>query len=75
MAHALLFRLASGAMFGPEVSIDLSLLEITPALLALDGVKMELEDCAFPLLNSICTSDDQSVAISKQLILNVAVSK
>ena len=63
IGYALLFRLASGAMFGPEVSIDLSLLEITPALPVLDGVKMELEDCAFPLLNSISTSDDPSVAM------------
>ncbi len=63
IGYALLFRLASGAMFGPNVSIDLSLLEITPALPALEGVKMELEDCAFPLINSISTSDDPSVAM------------
>ena len=58
IGYALLFRLASGQMFGPKTKIDLRLLEIPPSLPALEGVRMELEDCAFPLLNSItCTTD------------------
>jgi malate dehydrogenase len=58
IGYALLFRLASGQVFGPDVTVDLHLLEIEPALPALSGVAMELEDCAFPLLkNIICTSD------------------
>jgi malate dehydrogenase len=57
IGYALLFRLASGAAFGPEQPISLQLLEITPALPALDGTLMELEDCAFPLLNSVVATD------------------
>jgi malate dehydrogenase len=56
--YSLLFRIASGQMFGPNTTIDLHLLELERALPALKGVQMELEDCAFPLLkNIICTSD------------------
>ena len=50
IGYALLFRIASGAMLGPEQPVILQLLEITPALDALKGVVMELDDCAFPLL-------------------------
>jgi len=58
IGYALLFRIASGQMFGPETEIELRLLELEPALGALHGVAMELDDCAFPLLKSIvCTSD------------------
>ncbi len=58
IGYALLFRLASGAAFGPETRIVLQLLELPAALPALDGVRMELEDCAFPLLDRIvCTAD------------------
>jgi malate dehydrogenase len=58
IGYALLFRIASGQMFGPETSVDLHLIELEQALPALHGVAMELDDCAFPLLNSItCTSD------------------
>lgn len=58
IGYALLFRLASGQMFGPETKIRLNLLELEQALPALEGVAMELDDCAFPLLDSIvCTSD------------------
>lgn len=58
IGYALLFRLASGQVFGSDVTVDLHLLEIEPALPALHGVAMELEDCAFPLLkNIVCTSD------------------
>ena len=58
IGYALLFRIASGQMFGPNVDIELQLLELEAALPALEGVAMELDDCAFPLLkNIICTSD------------------
>lgn len=58
IGYALLFRIASGQMFGPETEVELQLLELEPALKALHGVGMELDDCAFPLLKKItCTSD------------------
>lgn len=58
IGYALLFRIASGQMFGPHTEIELNLLELEPALPALQGVAMELDDCAFPLLKRIvCTSD------------------
>src|SRR5947208_8705481 len=50
IGYSLLFRIASGAMFGPNQPVILHLLEIEPALPALQGVVMELDDCAFPLL-------------------------
>ncbi len=53
IGYSLVFRIASGAMFGPEQPIALSLIEIPNALGALEGVVMELHDCAFPLLKSI----------------------
>jgi malate dehydrogenase len=56
IGYALLFRIASGQMFGPDTTIDLQLLELEQALPALDGVRMELEDCAFPLLGSVTTT-------------------
>jgi malate dehydrogenase len=56
IGYSLLFRIASGAMLGPETPVILQLLEVTPALGALEGVKMELDDCAFaPLVDIICT--------------------
>jgi len=58
IGYALLFGIASGQAFGPETPVRLQLLELEAALPALDGVRMELEDCAFPLLEGIvCTSD------------------
>jgi len=58
IGYALLFRIASGQAFGPDTPVRLQLLELEAALPALDGVRMELEDCAFPLLTEIaCTSD------------------
>ena len=63
IGYALLFRIASGQVFGPNVQVDLHLLEITPALPALRGVIMELEDCAFPLLQNIVMTDDVNVAM------------
>ncbi len=62
IGYALLFRIASGAVMGPDVPVELSLLEITPALGALEGVAMELDDCAFPLLRGIKRSDDANEA-------------
>jgi malate dehydrogenase len=62
IGYSLLFRIASGQLLGSEQPIILQLLEITPALGALDGVVMELDDCAFPLLTDIITSDDADVA-------------
>lgn len=57
IGYALLFRLASGAMLGPDQPVILHLLEITPALGALQGVVMELNDCAFPLLHGVVATD------------------
>lgn len=58
IGYAILFRIASGQMFGPETDVELQLLELEPALNALNGVAMELEDGAFPnLKNIVCTSD------------------
>ena len=62
IGYSLLFRIASGAMLGPDTPVSLQLLEITPALGALEGVKMELDDCAFPLLSEIVCTDDADVA-------------
>ncbi|MGA0080497.1 MAG: malate dehydrogenase [Ilumatobacteraceae bacterium] len=62
IGYSLLFRIASGAMLGPDTPVILQLLEVTPALGALSGVKMELDDCAFgPLVDVVCT-DDANVA-------------
>ncbi|CEG58588.1 malate dehydrogenase [Legionella fallonii] len=58
IGYALLFRIASGQMFGAHVDVELNLLELEPALPALEGVAMELDDCAFPLLKRVvCTAD------------------
>jgi malate dehydrogenase len=62
IGYALAFRVASGQMLGPDQPVNLHLLEITPALGALQGVVMELNDCAFPTLNRIVASDDARVA-------------
>ncbi len=62
IGYALAFRVASGALLGPDQPINLHLLEVTPALQALNGVVMELADCAFPGLNKIVATDDAKVA-------------
>jgi len=62
ISYGLLFRIASGAMLGEDQPVILQLLEITPALEALKGVAMELDDCAFPLLQDIVCTDDATVA-------------
>jgi malate dehydrogenase len=58
ICYSLLFRIASGSMLGPDQPVELRLLEITPALRALEGVVMELDDCAFPLLSAVEIGDD-----------------
>jgi malate dehydrogenase len=58
ICYSLLFRIASGALLGPDQPVELRLLEITPALKALEGVVMELDDCAFPLLSKVQIGDD-----------------
>ncbi|MEU5161613.1 malate dehydrogenase [Streptomyces sp. NPDC020875] len=62
IGYALLFRIASGHLLGPDVPVKLRLLEITPALGAAQGTAMELDDCAFPLLRGIDITDDPNVA-------------
>ena len=62
IGYSLLFRIASGAMLGPNTPIILQLLEITPALGALGGVKMELDDCAFAPLVDVVLTDDPNIA-------------
>ena len=62
IGYALAFRIAAGDMLGADQPVILQLLEITPALDALKGVAMELNDCAFPLLRGIVTTDDANVA-------------
>lgn len=62
ICYALLFRIASGAMLGNDQPVILQLLDITPAMDALKGVAMELDDCAFPLLQGVICTDDPNVA-------------
>jgi malate dehydrogenase len=62
IGYSLLFRIASGALLGPDQPVILHLLEITPALGALGGVVMELDDCAFPLLAGVVQTDDANEA-------------
>ncbi len=62
ISYALLFRIASGQMLGMEQPVRLQLLEVTPAMKSLQGVVMELDDCAFPLLSSMEITDDPNIA-------------
>lgn len=62
ISYGLLFRIASGDMLGPDQPVILQLLEIPPAMNALNGVVMELDDCAFPLLKGVVATDDPNVA-------------
>ena len=64
IGYSLVFRIARGDLLGPDQPVVLSMLEITPALGALNGVVMELLDCAFPLLHGIETSDDANKAFA-----------
>ena len=61
ICYSLLFRIASGSMLGPNQPVELRLLEITPALKALEGAVMELDDCAFPLLSKVEIGDDPTM--------------
>ena len=65
IGYQLAFRIASGQMLGVNQPIILQLLEITPALSALNGVSMELEDCAFPTLKKIIATDDANEAFDQ----------
>ena len=62
ISYSLLFRIAAGDMLGADQPIILSALEITPAMKALEGVAMEIDDCAFPLVQELHISDDPLVA-------------
>ena len=62
IGYALLFRIAAGALFGPDQPVVLRLLEIEPGMKALEGVVMEIDDCAFPLVNDIVTTTDLNTA-------------
>ena len=64
IGYSLLFRIASGQLLGPDTPVILQLLEVTPALKALDGVHMELEDCAFAPLAGVVKTDDPNVAFA-----------
>lgn len=64
ISYSLLFKIASGQMLGPDQPVILQLLEIPPAMKALGGVVMELDDCAFPLLHSIVATDNPDVAFA-----------
>jgi malate dehydrogenase len=77
IGYALLFRIGSGEMFGPDTRVNLRLLELEAALPALDGVRMELDDCAFPLLGEVvCTSEaDQAFRGANWALLVGAVPR
>jgi malate dehydrogenase len=77
IGYALLFRIASGQMFGPDTTVDLQLLELEAALPALDGVAMELDDCAFPLLRSVMrtSSADEAFRDANWVLLVGAVPR
>lgn len=62
IGYGILFRIASGQMLGPDTPVILQLLEVTPALGALNGVKMELDDCAYAPLVDVITTDDANIA-------------
>ncbi len=64
IGYSLLFRIATGQIYGPDQPVILQMLEITPAMGALEGVAMELEDCAFPLLAGIVKTDDPETAFA-----------
>jgi malate dehydrogenase len=64
IGYAMLFRIASGGLFGPDQPVKLGLLEITPALGALNGTLMELDDCAFPLLQEVTATDKAEEAFA-----------
>ena len=64
ICYSMLFRIAAGDIYGPDQPVSLHLLEITPALGMLEAVKMELDDCAFPLLHDVIVTDDAKTALT-----------
>ena len=66
IGYALVFRIASGQLLGADTPVALRLLEIPPAMDAVKGVIMEVQDCAFPLLAGITASDDPNVAFRRR---------
>jgi malate dehydrogenase len=62
IAYSILFRIAAGEMLGADQPVVLRCLEITPAMQALEGVAMEIDDCAFPLVDSMVLTDDPAEA-------------
>lgn len=78
IGYALVFRIASGQMFGPQTSVELRLLELEAALPSLEGVAMELEDCAFPLLRGVVTtaqSDEAFEGVNWALLVGAVPRK
>jgi malate dehydrogenase len=75
IGYSLLPRIAAGEVFGKDVPVQLQLLEITPALGALEGTRMELDDCAFPLLKGVVCSDDPKVAFEGADLVMLVGSK
>jgi malate dehydrogenase len=75
IGYSLLPLIASGAIFGPNQKVALQLLEVTPVLGALNGVRMELEDCAFPLLTEIVCTDNPEVAFKDANLCMLVGSK
>ena len=69
IGYALLFRIASGQLLGPDTPVHLRLLEIEPALKAAEGTAMEIDDCAFPLLTGIDITADAKAAFDGALLL------
>lgn len=65
IGYALLFRIASGQMFGTDTAVELQLLELEAAIPTLKGVVMELDDCAFPLLQKVTVTSDLDVAFKE----------
>lgn len=65
IGYAFIFRVASGQMFGPDTEVELNLLEIPQVLPSLEGVKMELDDCAFPLLKKVTATSDVNEAMKE----------
>ena len=63
IGYSLLFRIASGSMFGPDQPVELELIEIPEAMKALEGVVMELQDCAFPLVSKLIPTSDLACSV------------
>ncbi|HJL83323.1 MAG TPA: malate dehydrogenase, partial [Acidimicrobiales bacterium] len=75
IGYSLVFRVASGQLLGSDQPVSLSLLEIPPAMGALEGVAMELDDCAFPLLSDMNLSDEADVVFDVAEVANLVGSR